>query len=1067
MPQGLITTIIPVYNTKPSLLTETLDSLGRQTLRPDLLDIIIVDDASTRADTLALLDTLAQDDSYRGIRLSLVRHEQNRWLAQARVTGASRAQTPYLLFLDSDDQVRHDYLKKAVLLLASSPNGGWVYPLTEYFGGQHEQRPPAAFNPYAFFLRNRNPYASVYRRQVWLEASQRERQVINGVRFFEDWDTTIRLMARGHFGVPLADSSFYYNKRPSSLSDRSAKVYLLSIYTTWRANLLKAPLITRSFLRHRRSQRRGRGFPSIINPVRILDRVQRSVLHRALETPDFNAVLDARSVLTGLIAPQRFMRRFMDPEQSITLAEIRCGFVRKPALPPLADESIHGHPDPHAALFAHTWWAIGGAENVLLEWLDAAPLAKIKRLVEITQLSADENRDVRERFGAYTDEQHCLSRIGSNPLERLLYCWNLVCHDRPKLIVISGNAFMYALAPHIKRAFPETVIVDILHNEWHNKIDWFNVAQEYQEQLDYRIVISEHWRDQLISKYGEAPEKIRIHRNFVDTTRFLPPPKEQRGDPPMDVGPHKRSVMFIGRLHEQKNPHVFCEVARLMRDNTEYEFFVVGDGPLECELTESYGHLPNLQFCGRTLEVERYLAHGDVVVFTSRYEGSPLGSLEAAAMNVPIIAPDIIGFREQLCHGQFGISYEPTGDTTMDATRIAGILETRYEELQVCGMAARNHILQHHSRRALKPGQVGRLREFMGYPELVEFPNIISKSAKQLTLHIGWTKTGSTSIQQFMHHNHSKFRAQDVYYPVSNLWGFAHHLVRFYLNPSRNKRQREIILLRFGSEKAFEERMARHINSFVHTPCNHIVVSSEGFFRCGSNSLKAIKQYFSDFSVTVVAYLRRQDEWTEASINQNTKTATGDLQDFNDKAVFNKLIQRKQTKYYSVLKGWAEVFGSENILIAPFEKRNFPDGLQKHFLNLIGVPWSNEFEMVGNKNRRLNRDCVAFAFESPYTNRTHNPKFHDMIEKLETYSAEHPDPPEYKYVLKPEMRLQIIDACRDENARVAREIMGEESGTLFNAPEPSLSDPWEPYPGLSEEKRDAIRQYLREYGVAA
>lgn len=1059
MHHRLITVVIPVYNSDPSLLSRALDSISEQTIGTHMQQTIVVDDGSRDPDTLSLLSSLENQDAYNGMPLRIIRHQHNQWLARARVTGARNTDTPFILFLDSDDYISRDYLKKAVLLLVSNPGCSWVYPHTQCFGDHQEARPPAPFNPFEFFLRNRNPYASVYRRDAWLEVPQRDRKVVDNIRFFEDWDSIIRLMARGHFGLPLADSTFYYCKRPLSLNNRTAKVYLLSIYTTWRSNILRLPLIGRSYLRHKRAQRKGKGFSSIFNPLRIVDRLQRSLFQRALEMPGFDAVLDGKSLLAGLAGPRYFAHRFLDPEKSITLAEIRCGFVRKPVLPPKIDRTILGESNPHSVLFAHTWWTIGGAETVLREWMDAAGIAGVGRILDATQLSDEENEEVRSEFAALSDEQYCLNRIGSTPAERLLFCWNLISHERPKVMVISGNAFMYALTPYIKREFPDILIVDILHNEWKNRIDWFNVAQEYQEHIDYRVVISNHWRDTLIRKYSEAPEKIRVHKNFVDTDRFAPPADPYRSRKALGLDTKGRVISFIGRLHEQKDPHVFCELARLSQDHSEYTFLVVGDGPLRDELHEAYNHLPNLTFCGESLQVEQYLAASDLVVYCSRYEGSPLGSLEAAAMNVPVIAPDIVGFREQIGEGEFGMLYEPSGEPHADARHIRNIIGSHLDELSMLGRRARDFVLVRHSRKALKDQQVNCVRELLGYPRATCLARL-SRTKPRLHLHIGWTKTGSTTIQHFLYFNNHRLQDLDIFYPTQMVWGYAHHvLARFFTGEEMPEHIRE----RFHTRDVFEDRVTRHLADLSHAPYGQTVLSSETFRLAKP---KVLSRFLSDFNVKIIIFLRRQDEWIEASANQNAKMQSKHFMALHDPRKRDRFV-RRVANYYSKLEEWSSAFGRENITVVPYESSNFSQGLERHFMSLLQAEWSDELQTVGRKNQRLSRDCLAFINEYPEKVRSRNPRFHRIIGELEAYSRENPDPAEFKYILPPQVRSDIVKGSRETNKLIAAQYLGNGSDTLFTEPEPSPSDPWAPYPGLTDEKRSAIRDFLLQRGAPA
>ncbi|MFN3683196.1 MAG: glycosyltransferase [Fimbriimonadaceae bacterium] len=100
--------IIPCYN-QAHFLSEALDSVLAQSLDPQ---VIVVDDGSTDC-------TSEVAESY-GRRIVLVR-QANSGLPAARNAGILQADGDYLVFLDSDDALRPDYLSRAATLLSREP----------------------------------------------------------------------------------------------------------------------------------------------------------------------------------------------------------------------------------------------------------------------------------------------------------------------------------------------------------------------------------------------------------------------------------------------------------------------------------------------------------------------------------------------------------------------------------------------------------------------------------------------------------------------------------------------------------------------------------------------------------------------------------------------------------------------------------------------------------------------------------------------------------------------------------------------------------------------------------
>lgn len=1057
--QKILTIVIPVFNTNVSFISQALDSIAGQSLDNQYYDLIIVDDGSTDPDTCEFLDSLSQCDDYQGVSLTLIRHDENRWLAQARITGAKATDAEFIAFLDSDDYIENDYLKKAILLLKSNYGAAWVYPSVSVFGQYHELRIAERFRPFCFFLRNKMPYACVFRRSIWLKVLQREKIVVDSIRFFEDWDTIIRLMAKGYFGTPLRDSKLFYRKHSASLLNRSTKLYLLSIYTTWHSNLYKLPLVLISYIRNKRIQKKFTGKPFIFSPARLFDNLQKYLFRQALEEPQFQVVLDLKSLFFAFLMPSFFKKRFLDSEKTITLAEIRCGFLRKPTYEKLSKISYGSDQEKENILFAHTWWTIGGAEQVLLEWIKTAnkQLGSYK-LLDLCHIASDS--DVKQTFSEYVGEQFCLQDTGSTPYERLAYCWSLICHDRPQVIFISGNAFLYALSPLIKKYFPEITLIDILHNEWNNHIDWFNVAAGYQNYLDYRIVISAHWRNVLIEKYKEKPEKIHIIKNFIDTDVF-DPKRYVKSDkiPFLSVDNDKCIVTFIGRLHEQKDPIVFLKVAEKLQKYEEFHFIVVGDGPLKQQIEDLCAELNNVTFLGERSDIADILASTNILLCTSKYEGYPLVSLEAAAMQVPIIAPNIVGFSEQVEAGNFGLLYQATGNSDKDASSIVMLLKNNKQQILDMGKKGSDFIAKHHETELIRSKQEYLLDLLLkSTTKQTKNKSYLKKiKKKELYLHVGMHKTGTTTIQHFLYHNRKALSSNGVLYPSKHTYGFAHHEASNFFSKKKNFLP-DFIESRYKNRTNWEAAINAQKKEMLLSSLDKHILSSETFMRCNH---AMVRDFYNEFDVKIIIFLRRQDVWLESTLNQNLKM------NMNMETGLEHHTRKKEKNldYYRLLKLWAEHFGSDNLIIVPFQKSLFQDSLEAQFLQLIGVPWNADFKRQKAKNTRLNRDCISYLSDFPEKNRARNPEFHRIVELLQNYSEMKPDQAEYKFTYSPQQRLSVLAKYSESNQRVAKEFLQLESGVIFSEPEPSIEEPWAPYPGLNELRKNEITQYLHDNGI--
>ena len=104
-----LSVIIPVYNTA-SYLPTCIDSLLHQTVQD--FELILVDDGSTD-DSLSIAQSLlANRPSTRII------HQENHGVSSARNLGIEQACGHYITFIDSDDEVKSDYVQTLLSLVA-------------------------------------------------------------------------------------------------------------------------------------------------------------------------------------------------------------------------------------------------------------------------------------------------------------------------------------------------------------------------------------------------------------------------------------------------------------------------------------------------------------------------------------------------------------------------------------------------------------------------------------------------------------------------------------------------------------------------------------------------------------------------------------------------------------------------------------------------------------------------------------------------------------------------------------------------------------------------------------
>jgi len=122
-------------------------------------------------------------------------------------------------------------------------------------------------------------------------------------------------------------------------------------------------------------------------------------------------------------------------------------------------------------------------------------------------------------------------------------------------------------------------------------------------------------------------------------------------------------IVIVARLEIQKRLDVALRLFNsLLERKKSLNLLIFGDGDLKndlIEITREYGIESQVIFFDYVPNVVAYYKFFDIVLFTSDWEGMPLTIWEAMANEVPVVAPDVGGFKEILEKNKCGLIYEP------------------------------------------------------------------------------------------------------------------------------------------------------------------------------------------------------------------------------------------------------------------------------------------------------------------------------------------------------------------------------------------------------------------------
>lgn len=302
---------------------------------------------------------------------------------------------------------------------------------------------------------------------------------------------------------------------------------------------------------------------------------------------------------------------------------------------------------------------------------------------------------------------------------------------------------------------------------------------------------------------------------------------------------------------------------------------------------------------------------------------------------------------------------------------------------------------------------------------------------KNLYIHIGTGKTGTTAIQDFLLDNDEILKeSYNLKYMATGRYGSSHHPT--CLNSFGPVRTDDAYSkVKNNLEQIVSEASKENVDNFL--------ISSENYPGLSRDEIRSVYFDFLSkyFNVFIIVYLRRQDEYLESWFAQLVKTSRGRQ---NIYGLLNELKNKGHLDYKSLILKWADSFGLDRIIVRPYEKSQLRNGDIRHdFMSLFGIGVLDGFVLSDNKaNSSLSRDQMILI--NGFQNAGLDEFLDEVIRKPFDF-----DLPQSKYFLSPAERDSLIKEFSDSNRFVAEECLGRADGRLFFNELPSVTEPeWKP-----------------------
>jgi hypothetical protein len=329
----------------------------------------------------------------------------------------------------------------------------------------------------------------------------------------------------------------------------------------------------------------------------------------------------------------------------------------------------------------------------------------------------------------------------------------------------------------------------------------------------------------------------------------------------------------------------------------------------------------------------------------------------------------------------------------------------------------------------------------------------LSFRMKQVFLHIGTHKTGTTSLQFFLHKNRK-------------------HLIKLgYLYPTQSQAHQNLAFTLMDDPRANYQKdtWEEVINEIESKNTNKIIISSEAFLESGKQEfIEQVAAKLEKYQTKIIIYLKRQDKKIESNYNQNLKTGVfiGSPEQYVEKT--------GMPNYLRIINNWNQCFGKENIIVRPLEKQQIPN-IYTDFLKTVGIDSIEGFQRSEDLNIKPNlaqiialsfinqKMATRLGFTEYGLHRLDLKSDRLFLEKYPqsflNYTNHWQSKPKYNLISYPTAKL-ILEKSEKQDTRIAKQFLNRPDGKLFYEPlEPYEHDPLD-FNNLSKEQLMDLCSYM-------
>ena len=243
----------------------------------------------------------------------------------------------------------------------------------------------------------------------------------------------------------------------------------------------------------------------------------------------------------------------------------------------------------------------------------------------------------------------------------------------------------------------------------------------------------------------------------------------------------------------------------------------------------------------------------------------------------------------------------------------------------------------------------------------------MSENKKEIIIHIGMHKTGTTSIQETLDEN-----LNDPEFSYVHLSAPNHSKEIFTLFQEINHPLEK----NTGSEKIKKRNLLTKenlINNFTRTRNKKLIISGESIRDMSKKSLIRFREFLREYfhQITIVAYIRAPKGYMESAFQQRIKDGK------------NSFDLERVYPYYKRFKLFDEVFGRENVKFWKFDTKTFPDGnVVLDFCRRLGITEQPKILITNNESLSKEALSLLYIYRKYRPNMKTNAAYYLLVKEL-------------------------------------------------------------------------------------